>query len=232
MMTIFVITYNEQYMLPFFIRWYRQRFPDCKIVVYDNESTDDTRRIALDNNCHVVVYSTSNQLSDRQYLEIKNNCWKQVQSGWVIVCDCDELIDIWPQQLENTEATLFNCKGFDMCNVDNIENILNVEHGIPSCGYDKTAVFRPSVIQEINYQPGCHICQPEGKLIYGESPNLYHMKYMNLTRMIERYKHYNKRLSEENKAKNWGIQYRQSEEEIINEFNRVAQAAQKIRTCN
>jgi len=36
-MTIYTITYNEELMLPYFIRHYRLRFPNCKIVVYDNE---------------------------------------------------------------------------------------------------------------------------------------------------------------------------------------------------
>ena len=58
------------------IKWYRERFPNCLIIVYDNESTDRSVQIALENNCKVISYSTNNQLSDSKYLEIKNNCWK------------------------------------------------------------------------------------------------------------------------------------------------------------
>jgi len=65
-------------MLPFMIKWYRERFPNCLIIVYDNESTDRSVQIALENNCKVISYSTNNQLSDSKYLEIKNNCWKTV----------------------------------------------------------------------------------------------------------------------------------------------------------
>ena len=54
MITIYTIAYNEEVMLPFMIKWYRERFPECKIVVYDNFSTDKTEEIALSNDCQVV----------------------------------------------------------------------------------------------------------------------------------------------------------------------------------
>ena len=94
MITIYTITYNEEVVLPYFITWYRNRFPDCRIVVYDNYSTDNTEKIALEHNCEVIKYDTNNQLSDSKYLEIKNNCWKTANTDWVIVCDCDEFLDV------------------------------------------------------------------------------------------------------------------------------------------
>ena len=48
----YTITYNEELMLPHFIKHYKQ-FCD-KIVVYDNMSTDRTKEIALDNGCEVI----------------------------------------------------------------------------------------------------------------------------------------------------------------------------------
>jgi glycosyltransferase involved in cell wall biosynthesis len=115
MVTIFTVAYNEEIMLPFFIKWYRKRFPNCRIVVYDNESTDDTVKIALENNCEVITYCTNNQLSDSKYLEIKNNCWKDATTDWVLVCDVDEMLDINFKNLENCKYDIIQGKGFEMC---------------------------------------------------------------------------------------------------------------------
>ncbi len=72
MISIFTITYNEEVILPYFIKWYRERFPNCKIVVYDNESTDGTKNICLNTpNLQYIPYYTGNKLSDSTYLKIK-----------------------------------------------------------------------------------------------------------------------------------------------------------------
>ena len=36
MITIYTITYNEEFIIPYFIKWYRDIFVDCKIIIYDN----------------------------------------------------------------------------------------------------------------------------------------------------------------------------------------------------
>ena len=63
-------------MLPYFIRHYRKNFPDCRIIVYDNHSTDATVKIAEAADCEVIPYDTGNHLDDMKYLEIKNHCWQ------------------------------------------------------------------------------------------------------------------------------------------------------------
>jgi glycosyltransferase involved in cell wall biosynthesis len=69
--TIFTVTYNEELLLPFFIRHYRERFPNCNIVVYDNESTDNTVKIAKENNCGVITFKTNNQYYESSLMEIR-----------------------------------------------------------------------------------------------------------------------------------------------------------------
>jgi len=74
--TIYTLTYNEAYILPYFIAHYRKNFPGCRIVIFDNDSTDDTRKIAQAAGCKVLRNDTNGKLDDASYLEIKNNCWK------------------------------------------------------------------------------------------------------------------------------------------------------------
>jgi len=50
MITLYTLTRNEEIKLQFMIAHYRLRFPDCQIVIYDNQSTDSTLDIAKSNN--------------------------------------------------------------------------------------------------------------------------------------------------------------------------------------
>ena len=45
MITIYTFTYNEELLIKFMIDHYKLRFPNCKIIVYDNESTDNTKKL-------------------------------------------------------------------------------------------------------------------------------------------------------------------------------------------
>jgi len=228
MITVYTIAYNEEFMLPFFIKWYRERFPDCRIVVYDNESIDNTVGIAYENNCEVVFYSTNDTLSDSKYLEIKNNCWKSANTDWVIVCDVDELLDITPEML-NTDQTLFKSKGYNMCNVDNTSNVLDIKYGIESSAYDKTICFNKKYIKEINYDPGCHSCKPKGDVIYTtKTPKLLHMKFINEDLLAEKYKSYKSRLSAENLKNNWGFQYKEEEKKVRESYKNHLKLAKEI----
>jgi len=233
MITIYTIAFNEEIMLPFFIKHYRSRFTNCNIVVYDNYSEDNTEKIAIENNCQVVKYDTNGKLSDSTYLNIKNNVWKDSDTDWVLVCDVDELLDINEEMLVNEEkegVTLIKGLGFDMINLTPYElNIDNMTHGVRSPGYDKTFLFNKKHIKEINYSPGCHTCRPMGNIKYNTNTyNLYHMNYVEENYKINRYKKFKERLSDENKIKKWGIQYSNTEQQIIVGFNKVRKEAKKI----
>ena len=198
-------------MLPFFIKWYRHRFPECRIVVYDNESNDNTRNICLDNNVEVVTYFTNGEMRDRALMDIKNNCWKESLTDWVVVCDVDELIDIRPKHLlkaESMNQTVFKGIGYNMVNVSGVKNYLSVNTGVRDKGYDKKLVFNKRFINEINYRPGAHHAVPSGIVVDSTfRPIIYHFRYMDRQYMIERYKEFASRLSEENKAKGWSYHY-------------------------
>jgi glycosyltransferase involved in cell wall biosynthesis len=229
MITIYTITYNEEFMLPHFVKWYRDRFKDCKIVVFDNESTDNTRQIATDLDCEVIEYSTGNKLSDSAYLSIKNNVWKQAETDWVIVCDVDEFLQVDESYL-NTNQTLYKAKGFNMCNVELLADITEIKHGVEAVQYNKTILFNKKYIKEINYGAGCHHCEPIGEVIFSEiTPPLYHMKFINVDLLVEKYKSYAERLSDENKKMRWGYHYEQEEWSIREEFKNTLQLAKLIR---
>lgn len=218
-LTIYTISFNEQIMLPFFIKWYRDRFPNCKVIIYDNYSTDDTVKIALENNCEVIMYDTNNQLSDSKYLEIKNSCWKTASTDWVLVCDVDELLDINQEQLSQENCTIILSRGYNMVNFENNLDLESIKYGIRAKQYDKYYLFNKLNIKEINYEAGCHSANPKGKLIFSNNIyNLYHYTMLSEKYLIDRYKRNFERLSKQNKKNGWGIHYKESEETIKDKF--------------
>lgn len=242
MITIYTITYNESYIMPYFVKWYRDRFPDCKIVVFDNESTDNTKEIAESLGCEVITYCTGNKLSDSTYLQIKNNVWKQAETDWVIVCDVDEFLDITMNRIEAANESISQSRttfgkithvkgvGYNMTNVDNLSDVTEIEHGIRATQYDKVLMFNRRYVDEINYTAGCHGCDIQGDSFQNLiTAPLYHMKFINEDLLVEKYKSYASRLSEENLMNRWGYHYQESEESIRGSFRNHLQLATKIR---
>jgi glycosyltransferase involved in cell wall biosynthesis len=220
-MTVITITYNEAFILPHFIAHYRKNFPACKIIVYDNYSTDNTVEIAQQHGCEVIMYDTGGKLSDAIFLEIKNHVWKACE-GWVIVCDADEFLDLTAEDLFNetkSGTTIIRTNGYNMVNLFDSMDFEGISHGVRSPSYDKQYCFNADKIKEINYTAGCHNAFPVGQIKYSESAyRCRHYKYINIEYMIARHKEYGKRLSEENLQKGWSTHYLYAPEKIRNEF--------------
>lgn len=220
MITVYTIAYNEEIILPFFIKWYKERFPNCKIVIYDNYSTDNTEKIALENNCEVIKYDTNNQLSDSKYLEIKNNCWKNAETDWVLICDADEFLDIKQEDLLKESGTIVLSKGYNMYNIVGDETVENTYYGVRAKQYDKFYLFNRQFVKEINYSPGCHNALPKGRIVFSDKKYLlFHYSHIGKQYMINRYKRNAERLSQENIKKGWGFHYKDSEKQIEDKFN-------------
>lgn len=232
MITIYVLCYNESIMLLHFIAHYRRMFPECKIIVYDNQSTDSTVRIALENYCAVIPYYTNNKLDDTTYLKIKNNCWKNAKTDWVLIADCDEFCDITEKELSKEEkrgVTMIEFEGYNMVNLADNMDFDSITYGVRSKSYDKAYLFNRKHIKEINYNPGCHSAAPHGYVDYGLNKYICrHYKYFNIDYMIARHKMFVGRLSEENIKRGFGGHYLYTEEQMREEWNYTRAKAQKV----
>lgn len=207
MISVYIITYNEELLLPFTINFYRKRFPSCHITVWDNESTDSTPRIAKENSCEVINYSTQNTLSDSMFLYIKNNCYKESSTDWVLICDCDEHLDIHEQDLL-TEiikgTTIIKAEAYHMINMYNNTDIDNIVHGFPDKNYDKMMLFNRRQVT-INYTVGAHVAYPQGEIKFNDVRyKMYHYKYIGLDYLLAKYAVYRSRMSQENIDNHWG----------------------------
>lgn len=233
MLTIYTITYNEELLIQFMIDHYRERFPGCRIVVYDNISTDDTVKIALANDCEVIPYDTNGQIQDSRYIKIKNNCWKDAKTDWVLICDLDELLDISEAELkteENLGTSMVRCEVYDMINMEDNLDIHSMKYGVKSPIPSKFFLFNKKFISEINYEPGCHECNPIGAIHYSRKIyKAYHYASINEDLTIEKFRLYKKRLSPENLKNGWGTQYLMTPEEIRDEYTQERSKAIKVR---
>lgn len=209
MITVYTLAYNEELLIQFMIDHYRQRFPGCRIVVHDNMSTDNTRKIALANGCEVIPYDTQGQLQDRRLTDIKNNCWKNALTDWVLICDVDELLDINQAQLKQEQAAginIISTKAYDMINLEDNFDIAGMKHGIKSPLVGKSLLFNKKFITAINYEPGAHICHPTGFVLYSQKMyQLYHYTAINERRTYEKCLVNGARLSPENIKNGWGV---------------------------
>jgi hypothetical protein len=223
MITIFTLCYNEQVMLPHFVSHYRSMFENPHIVIYDNVSTDSSVSIAKELGCEVRTFITGNTLSDRTYLQIKNACWKQAQTKWVLVCDMDEfcfVTDYDLSQEERDHVSIIKFKAYNMVNDKDDFNIPEIKKGVRSLSYDKLYCFDRTKIQEINYAYGSHKANPTGQVKYSRTDyNCRHYKYLNLPYMINRHAIFAKRLSDHNRKLGLGGHYLYTAEEITKEFN-------------
>lgn len=233
MITVYTITYNESLLLQFMIDHYRTRFPGCRIVVYDNMSTDDTVKIVLANGCEVVPFDTNNQFQDRRHMEIKNSCWKNALTDWVLICDLDELLDINMAELkaeESVGASIIRSEFYDMINMEDNLDLAGMKYGARSDRPGKSCLFNKKLIGEINYGPGCHECNPIGTVAYSNKAyKLYHYSSINENLTIEKFRLYRTRLSPENLKNGWGIQYLLTPEQIREEYAAERSKAIKVR---
>lgn len=233
MITVYTLTYNEELLIEFMINHYRQRFPGCRIVIYDNMSSDKTVGIALKNGCEVIPYDTNNQLQDLKFIEIKNSCWKQAKTDWVLVCDLDELLDTDETALEAEEksgVTIIRSETYDMINMQNNLEISSIKFGVKSPLPGKLCLFNRKYLSNINYGTGSHTCNPQGKLVYSKKLyKLYHYNSISENETIEKFKIRADRLSPENLTNGWGYHYLMTPNEIRQEYVVERAKAVKIR---
>ena len=213
------MAYNEEIKMQFMIDHYKKRFINCHFVIYDNYSIDNTHSIAEKNNCEIRMYDSNNQIDDMNLRDLKNSCWKDAKTDWVLICDVDELLDITEQDLikeESLGSTIIRTDGWNMINLEENDDLYSIKYGIRAANYDKNYLFNKRFIKEIKYECGCHRSSPDGIIKYSDKIyKLYHYSFINTNFLIERYKYTAKRLSETNKKYGMGSYHLASEEEII-----------------
>ena len=228
---IFALCFNEALIIPHMVAHYRKYLPSCKITIYDNESTDNSVEIAKALGCTVISWSSNNKFDDNKNLEIKNNCWKQVKNGWIIVTDMDEFLCVNENELlEETKlgTTILNVSGLQMIGESSTEDLSdidlqNITKYIPNEYESKKLCFYRDNITEMNYSPGAHSCNPKGDRIQFSSNHYFnkHMCFLGLRFLINRYIERFKRSKEQRSLYGYSSHYTDDIMKISDEYNKA-----------
>lgn len=209
----YILCWNEERILPQVLDHY-SKFCQ-KMVVMDNESDDRSVEIIQSYpNAEVRTYQSNSQIRNDIYLEIKNNIWKESRgkADWVIVCDTDEVLfhpDIVNKldELKEKGYSIVKPIGYDMISETFPDNIFDVKMGVRDTRHlSKCILFNPDLIEEINFQAGCHKCYPTGKIkMYNEEDiKLLHFKMLGLDYVLARLNQVRGRTSQQDLDNNWG----------------------------
>jgi hypothetical protein len=235
---VFVICYNEEILLPFFLRHY-ERFAD-RITVYDNYSTDRSPEICREHpKVNLIQYDSGNEIRDDIYLDIKNNCWKKSDADWVVVCDMDEFLVgfNWLQEIDNNGVTVISPDWWEMfsetipASNQGKQIYEMVNKGVNLGQATKSIIFKPAKIREIGYNAGCHSFLAEGEvnLLRTGDMKILHYKHISLQYVLGRNTLFASRLSKINIENSWGYHYNFLREKVEAWFNDMISKAVTVK---
>lgn len=219
---IFTLCHQEEPMIPYFMRHYNQY---GQVFIFEGHSTDGSVELAKSLGAIVISIDTNNEVRDDVFTDIKNNCWKSSNADWIMICDIDEFI-YHPDMinvLQSNENTIIYPRLFNMFSeqfpVTFGQIYEEVTMGVEGGG--KANIFKRSAIKEINYDIGCHGCNPVGdiRLDYNSDIKTLHMRHLSRQYVIDRNKYFLSRMSDVNKNHGWGYHVRTTAEEMNKYFD-------------
>jgi glycosyltransferase involved in cell wall biosynthesis len=219
---IFATCYNEEIILPYFLKHYKKFARN--ITIYNNMPTDNSVDIMNKYGVNVIPFDTNGKFEESTLINIRNTCWKGSDADWVIVCDTDELIyhENIIEVLSNTHANHIVTEGYEMMSetLPTTEGQIyeELKIGYFKVDYSKPCLFKPSEITDINFAPGSHTATPTGNNLISIDDSgikLLHYKYLNREILIKKYEHYKIRQSDEMKRNGWG-NYQMWDANVIN----------------
>ena len=192
---IFIVCYNESVILPHTVAHYKKNLPSCKITIYDNYSTDNSVEIAKSLGCEVIMWNTNNIIDDWKLRDLKNNCWKILEYGWVFMIDMDEWVNITEDELKmefNNGTTVLNIIGLDMIGESKLTdlsdiNLHEIKKYVNNNEESKKLCFLREKIKDMNYECGAHKCYINGRIKYSTKSYINkHMCNLGLTFYLNR----------------------------------------------
>jgi hypothetical protein len=211
---VFTLGYNEEKMLPHFIKHYKQF---CRnITFYNNCSTDSSVDICNVNGVK-VINTNINELNDIKNIEIKNYCYHESDADFVIVVDTDEfvyhpdilnLLELYKKQ----NITLPKVRGYTMASNDGYpkEGLLTekIKTGKADLNYAKRCILNPKL--KVFWGAGQHkTSKIIGKLKESDQEDIciLHYKFICREEIQMKKKSYSERMSYMNKTLLLGSHY-------------------------
>ena len=235
--SIFLLCYNEELLLPYTLKHYKDRFPTAKFVLVDNYSTDRSCEVAKENGMEIRQFQSSNCQNEETMMYIRNNIWNDIKSGWVIMCDMDEWLEMTEKELiseEEKRVTIVTTKGFNIVGNSKTSDLSDIDlftlnEGIEDVNFSKRILFKVSDVR-INFWWGAHTCRPIGNIKFSE--NIYTLKHMNFLGAEYLVEKHRKRYERNELMRYRGMNRHYSNEKakVIDSFNTMYNKRQQLST--
>jgi hypothetical protein len=153
--------------------------------------------------------------------------------------DLDEFLfhPEWHQYLaaqKDAGVTIIQALGFDMVS-EKFPAAGTALATTLTCGQrdihlDKTGLFDPDAIEQINHSVGRHRCAPAGRLVApaSYSMQLRHYKTLGLDYLLARSRALAGRLTDEDRARGWSIHYLRDDDSIRSQFHEQLNQARPV----
>lgn len=201
LITINIIAFNEKIMLPFIIDHYEAMFSKPKFVVYNNNSTDETKQIALDRGCKVIDFDTDG-MNDTIHAKLKTNAIFKSDTDWVLCIDCDEACLITEKDLIDAKFNAVHFKGWEI--FDEVDSPYKAKNmGVQSVGYSKPILFKKECLMNLEFTAGAHQVKVTPRFGYEmrwskDEYNLLHYKHWSFNYSLPRSEFLATRQSQDN----------------------------------
>lgn len=222
------LVYNESKMIPYIMPYY-ERLGFDKLVIYDNESTDNSVELLKQYPFVEIRTFKTNGKNNRIQSELKSNFYKEFidsKNTWLYISDFDEVIYYngnfkdYLQKKNNEGYTCLNQTMFELLS-DVFPNISDGKLIHEKCkfgniwndvsGGAKMTLFKVDNIKNMQYSPGAHTvnvqAKSECKSLNHQEIKSFHIKYIDYNYCFEKTKNASSRRSIEDKNKGFGIQY-------------------------
>jgi glycosyltransferase involved in cell wall biosynthesis len=234
---VYTFCWNEEAILPFFLRHYLDHCGAEKVVVFDNQSTDGSAALCRRHpQVEVRTWDTGGQLLEGNGLLTKrDHAWKEARGGadWVAFVDADEFLfhRDWHGFLERAYGhgyTIVRPLGYEMAARqfprDSRRQLWEqVRAGAQTQVYSKPCLFRPDRVEEMNFNPGGHDARPTGevRLLSSGSLALLHYKHLGWDYVRTRTAQHRARRSENDRTHGWGAHLEQPEDDMRKYFENI-----------
>ena len=217
----FAVCYNEERMMPYFMRHYSQY---GSVTVFDNYSTDNSVKIAEEMGAIVFQFDSGGEFREDILTRLRNTCWKESTADWIIVTDIDELVyhkDLL-KALQNIKGTVILPRMFNMYH-DTFPTVKDQIYDEVKYGVEfnsKMSLFKRAEIEEMNYEPGCHFAHPTGNFDLNFTSRIISMHFKNMGQeyVNSRNKELASRQSAVNRENNWNWHLFNNEEWVKKDF--------------
>jgi hypothetical protein len=238
---LYASCWNEVRLLDFFFRHYDsvvQRY-----VIYDEGSTDGSLDL-LRGHPKVEIRRLVRRDPDSfvlSELDLFNNCWKESRgfrgsplADWVILCNIDEHLlhpDLgsYLSRCQQSGVTAIPALGYQVFSEEfpaRDEHLCKTRRqALPETDDCKLILFSPRDIKEINYQPGGHVAQPEGRLVAPARDEVLLLNYqvLGIDYTLARFAELKTGLGPGDRARQWGYHYGWNREELGRLFAPLAE---------